>query len=316
MKTLAYTTAFGKPVYMELARLAVSSLLRQGFAGDVVILTDREGDEVQGAKVIPLPENKEGAMWKSRLPEAVPNVEEYDVVMFFDTDILFVGPVHELVGLGTDRIHVAGEDYPLAKNNFNSTFLSERTTPPEWGGNMLNSGLVTMPGRLAAEFLRAWNDAWTGNYDRIPRWWKGDTKAHARKQLFDQPSLQLLVSTGVVEAGMIPLHLIHYPALQWYWKFGKRIQPGCVAIHLNGPLCDDTNKARLLGWMRELYDADDIEALTDRISGEMVAEDRARNGADDAQAEAAGKPKRERSVWTNLLYKNRNGARRAEGMSA
>lgn len=302
MKTLAYTTAFGRPVYMDLARLSVASLRRHGFDGDVVILTDREGDVVEGATVVCLPES--AAMWKSRLPEAVPDLDGYDVVMYFDTDIVFVGSVHEMIELGRSRLHVAAEDYPLAANNFNSTFLAERTTPPEWGGNMLNSGLIVMPGRVAAEFLRAWNDAWLKNYDRIPRWWKGDTKAHARKQLFDQPAMQLLVSTGVVDAGMIPLHLIHYPALQWYWKFGKRIQPGCVAIHLNGPLCDDENKARLFGWMLELFDSVDIESVTDRISAEMLAEEKSKNGEGHAKEKTTSKTRWGRKAWEPVRHQN------------
>jgi len=92
MRKLAYLVTFGKTFFYQLAELSIESLLKTGFDGDIVVLSQHPY-KFKGAETILLDRDfkhkYEPHMCRARLHEYI-DMSKYDVVLYIDTDVIAI----------------------------------------------------------------------------------------------------------------------------------------------------------------------------------------------------------------------------------
>lgn len=234
-RTLVYTTAFGKEYYFLLAEELCRGLVSTGYAGDVIVLTDRPYDFTGAATVVM---THSPVHYKAGLHRYV-DVSRYDRILCCDGDIVFLRDPMPLFAHGGERMAVSYElDYPLERAPHNCRYFS-RAEKRDIAGNghpLLNVGLTVFPSARAEEYCAAWEKAWT---NLVPD----------RFQIWEQAVMQKLVTLHDMECELLPRRLFSFPLLKWDPRpLGTEV----VALHPCGLSWTESNKGKVLGMMRAL----------------------------------------------------------------
>jgi hypothetical protein len=190
---LIYTAAHGPAVYLEMAAEMARSARRHGFSGDIRILADQDADleYAQCSRVDRNPDllAKAGLLRALRRHE----IEAYDQVLFLDADCVFQGPVERIFRGSGLRVATQGRGASPGEPAYNLIFMTpeERQMFCAENRHQINTGMIRMPGKVAHEFLSAWEDFWRAcprlGIRRAPAWkW-------CSPNLMDQPALQALL---------------------------------------------------------------------------------------------------------------------------
>lgn len=161
MRKLAYLVTFGKPFFYQLAELAVDSLLKTGFDGDIVVLSEHPY-EFKGAQTILLNRRfnhkYEPHMCRSRLHEYV-EMSNYDVVLYIDTDVIAIRdttPIFEetlsnncfSVFSAPTRLHRLWH-YSTMDNDQRAKFINKQTPS-------ICSGVYALPANQVKDTFNLW----------------------------------------------------------------------------------------------------------------------------------------------------------------
>lgn len=254
---LIYTTAFGEPYYSELADELVKSLIRAGYHGDIIVLTDKER-EFPGHAVAKAVKVVNG-LWKCALLQTDIDIKKYEKILFLDSDISVIRNPALLFAL--EGIHIAMEDFPLHENAMNSQFLTpeEKLRAKEKDLISVNAGTFIVPGALAEKFFIMWETAWrNSDKDSAPDLWLGahkDGEGKVIKEWWDQGVLQALCMRDLPWKP-IPREFVNMPCLEWN---DRKVTEETVLIHFNGLLQNKENKEAILGWIRDMENPQAIE---------------------------------------------------------
>ena len=261
MYDLVYTTAFGDPVFMDMARVWVRSLRRVGYTGRAVILSDSEykcGD----AEVLTLPASDTPKTWKTRILEVLH--QDTDRILFVDSDCVFVAHPEALLSLCASGPHFAMQHTSIQNGSFSTSLLSaaERVATAEWQGMCANTGVISITPQDAVPLFATWNK--TRNEKQLPAWQSNCAKKY-RAEMWDQPAMQYAICKGLVSVHPIPDRFIHMPALKWERMAGIHMHPDAIIIHVNnfqGPAM----KRKALEWMKQISGSEDPVATCNEIS--------------------------------------------------
>ena len=168
-RNLAYLIAVDAPGcggQRTMAKMLVSSLLRTGWAGDIMVfhnaetplfLTPRAGLEEVSLEAVS-PGGGEGAemawRWKYLVAEMIP-AEQYGRILFLDADCLALRSVNHLVEGEWDIAVQPERGAPVTEWNHYS-YLTEEELVSLRGRNGVNSGTWAVRGSLYREVMAEW----------------------------------------------------------------------------------------------------------------------------------------------------------------
>lgn len=171
-KNLVYLIAFDSPdseSYRFLGKMLISSLLRTFFTGDIVVfrnteaplfMVERKGLEEIYLELPPMC-GQDGAerawSWKCRAAELIDRPEQYDKILFLDTDSLALRNIDHLLEGDWDIRYQPERQRPADGPSFNS-YLHEEELPAAATREGANSGTIAVRGSLFLEVMRRWRE--------------------------------------------------------------------------------------------------------------------------------------------------------------
>lgn len=175
MKKLFYSVAFGDKDF-EYVKMTTASLKTCCFFGDIVVFTDKDRylEYGQSINVRTLPNshilqienqpqrtrdfvNLDFKLMKTNMPFFY-DISNYDVIMYADTDVLFINPFDELWELSKNKI-IAQKDLSWGTVNYNVSFISSLFTIPDNNNSGCCAGFFIVPKQYYSVF-----DKWTESY--------------------------------------------------------------------------------------------------------------------------------------------------------
>lgn len=238
---LLYSTAFGPEHYFLLANEMVKSARRQGFTGEIVILTDKPY-QFDGA-IAHVLEMTERDLWRTSIWKAV-DVESYEKILYVDTDFVFTGNPEKL--MESDKVAITATGNLLCYAAITTAFLTnkERQEAKEKRTVGICSGTVAFPGKGAEAFLKAWEMRWR-SFDLSDAPFVMDNPVHP--QLWDECALQTMCIRKEIDWEFIPYEKVLYPAFIGLDR--RQFSPKVIGLHFVGPIQNESNKMQMLEWM-------------------------------------------------------------------
>jgi len=241
---LIYSFCFGEECYFKMAQEMIGSVRTHGFDGEILILADREW-EFEGAETRVL--HLEGErLWKSAILDAV-RPEDYEKILYLDTDIICVKPIDwaftyesVTVAVGSTLLYSSpGTSHQLSKDELQAAqTLNIRA---------INTGAMAFPGGLAREFLTHWEMAWKLRKRRGSLLWSKATK----DQLTEEGVLQLLYFQQDVALDVMPHEKMMFPCLTAMPGYcGKAFSSRTGLLHFLSNSTKMHSKEAILEYMR------------------------------------------------------------------
>lgn len=217
MNTLVYLVVFGNYIYKEFADLTISSLIKTGYSGDIIVLSDTDYI-FEGAKTIVFKEPSSNlydlCMYRAKILEFASG---YDRYLYLDTDVIAVKPIDRLfreLEVSEDPL-IFLTPIELNKRNF------------KWYGGCLHSEEETIEERVKpfCAGIFSFNDS---NYDFLDNWksFYNDRKQDKNlPSVNDQSALNSMVYLGIDNIGIYDSNYIYYP------KYQKEEGKDTILIH-------------------------------------------------------------------------------------
>jgi hypothetical protein len=213
---LCYTIALdapGQDVHRRMARLLVTSLLRTGWAGKIVVFRNGDGDPVlpeghdavEERRIESAPESawSETMAWKYRVREQL-DLTGMDKVLFLDCDCLVLRSINHLM-MGSWDIYTAPEPGRLTEFAFNG-YLTDAEMEKLKEAPGLNAGVI---GVRADHFVAVMAE-WERINARIQlRPWYGRDQHAWNRLILDTPLRHRCMAAGEVQFPF--LHRAFYP---------------------------------------------------------------------------------------------------------
>ncbi len=242
----------------------LESLRKRGYAGDAVVLTDREHafPAALDARAAVVDADPKSVLMKAELPRAL-DASCYDVILFADSDVVFLREPAPLFALAKSRLAVSAYRIPLLHNSYNlASFTEPEKRSPRTDDHSINTGLIAFPGPLFAEAAARWSEKWKTTRRPRPPELRGGSQLYLEP---DQPPMQALLANWELEYDPIPAELTLMPT--FYLEPGS-MGPETVALHLCGNERSTHGKSGLAALMREFNALDryeDLKAVCDRV---------------------------------------------------
>lgn len=218
MRTAIVTTAFGAPIYREMADELCASLKKVGYTDPVFVLDKKEKGRLMKA-----------AFCRYARPK------DFDKVLFVDSDFIFKRHPEEIFKLNFPHAAVSVEpNFPLEQNEYNTRFFTEeerRGVGPN--DKSFNSGLILYNAEGMKDFMETWERGWWERSD-------GD--------LWDQEALQALEHKGKIKCSLLPESVCFFPLTR---SENREFSEENIAIHFCGLKREDLQKRFVLNFMRE-----------------------------------------------------------------
>lgn len=216
MKTLFYSAAVGDD-HLAMARIMVKSLRTHGdFSGDIKVFTEKPSP-VDGAESIVNLDML--ALHTPHLAKVfigkTMDVSGYDRVVWIDTDVVAVRPVHWILLLEGTWLPVEMQ----VLQEVDKQAFSIASEPCEFGTWGLNSGLIVAD-------AKDWNSL-------CQKWWDSciTTQCWKTGYCYDQPVINHLIRHGSIKASHLPegtMHILH--------SLSSDITDDTTFIHSRAPL--------------------------------------------------------------------------------
>lgn len=237
---LIYSVAFGVEYHFTLIREWVSSIRSNGYTDEIIILSDKDC-EIPGATVKVCGFMTPGQLWKAALPKVV-NCEDYNKILFLDSDIVFLQNPDLM--FGEEGIRIPTEPLAVKMSGLNPVFLTQEELQTHGESRSFNAGTFLLPGSQAEGFLTAWETTWAAiDWKGQKDYWP-DTQLY-KGQMYDQGILEAMILRHQFPKPVYELKrgLIGFPCLN-----NEGIEAS-VALHLCGLSHNSYNKQALLDAM-------------------------------------------------------------------
>lgn len=224
---LAYTVAYGKRRFRWAAELAARSLIEfGGFAGEVVVFTDRPGPAIPRVTWKVVADEKAGARgnWMKHGAREHLDLPTYDRVMMFDADLLVRSPITHLLDRCDETRVVVTDDLggTVRGGHCNKMLTAEELDRcgEQFG---INGGLMIGRGAVIDRALAAWRK-WQHEEPNFPG------------PGFDQPPLNAAVVRGEILTDLV-LGLMWFPnrdpGCRWAGSDAPFVHYHGIGRHLN-----------------------------------------------------------------------------------
>jgi hypothetical protein len=269
-KILVVGTAFGVPIFHEIAEEMCRSIQRSGSKADVAIMSDRPYEFTGARTHVVSPEYKAppAACFYQSAVQYHEDLAAYDMVVRCDTDVVWVKPpehLFEALSLrgGRDRLHgfskilvtgtghAGGTPYPDLLSAHQTYYFTpeERHAAVEKKWRGVNVGTTCVPGHLAVDFYRRFEDKWLElSQDR----WENR----------DESVFNIMAYRGEIDIDFIPRSHLPFPRLigNDHPEFCRELTGDVMAVHLLKPGSTPGSQKRvLLELMRDFNAARSFE---------------------------------------------------------
>ena len=203
MKNLIYSYCFGDTLFFEMEQVMIDSARKEGFTGDIVVLTDKPYKFV-GATGYPI-KMSDRKLWKCQLAQAV-NPEDYDSIFYLDADQVVIRDITPLMDSGKVRIATTG--FLLGGATITNSFFTLKEKNRFGNYMSICSGDVCFPGSIGRSFLSKWEARWNSlPLENAPDVYNG----RATKQHWDEAALATLCFREEIEWDYLPMETMSFP---------------------------------------------------------------------------------------------------------
>ncbi len=259
---LVYSLAYGSPYYFEVAQVMITSLRRVGYTGKIIILTDKPWN-FEGAEAFPI--DVGDGLWKCALGKAV-NIEDYESILFFDSDQTAVKSIDSL--FSTTNVKISGNFIQLKHSIGTNYFLTPTQKNVYGNSDGICSGMFSFPGKVGDCFLTLLENKWK-SFDKVNipfDIWKGAGNV----QLWDECALMSLCLDQEIEWEIYPAGTVVFPSIPMQEK-NPYDHKNTKAIHFIGTSGMIQNKEKTLEWMWESLNPLKVPVLLQNIQAFVSA---------------------------------------------